>query len=466
MRKAFVIFAFLALFIGFPGDARAQLPPDVQADLLKTKLTAAMRQQNYANVLSVIDEMRALKLPLPGSIDYFEAFAAAETEDWVRAHDRVTNFLKNDGKSHKLYSRALELYARIEPHVETARKAMEEESSAERETALEELNARVDALLEENDFAAAYKAIDQAVAGRKLTGAPKVLAKINAARQEFSAAQQQQMGREKIFAKRMNAASDFFAKELAHVFRASFAWTVRRRGDRPRESDSGNVKAMYDQSVAWGGRDAPCGVSVRNNHRLVYRETSETYAYDGSPNGYDEIGTYAVEGSGIFVVGESDAELKWDSEKLPDVARMGSLLSETKNIFSGSAPRNVFTVTLDVSNDTGPSTYRQKRRRKSEARFFQDNSVDTISRTREDEYAVILGSPAQMGRFRLALDHLFATCKCLTRDTYDAFGQTDKPCSSVPMTPPVLAGPKPVYTPPQRRPAATTAPDQPEEFQE
>ncbi|MCP5367390.1 MAG: hypothetical protein H6907_13825 [Hyphomicrobiales bacterium] len=150
-----LIFALLAMAVlsGPVSPARADLPPEVRADLLKTKLTAAMKEKRFPDALDLFTQLRALNLPLPASMDYFEAVAAAETQDWLRADARLTSFLTVQRKKSKFYQSALELYARIEPHVAEARRKAAAEATAE-----------IQALADNLDFTGARDKLDDYLA--------------------------------------------------------------------------------------------------------------------------------------------------------------------------------------------------------------------------------------------------------------------------------------------------------------
>jgi hypothetical protein len=452
MTKIVRITLIAACILLMPVTGRTQLPPEVQADLLKTKLTTAMREKNFGEVLAIIDKMRALKVPLPGSIDYFEAYAAVETKDWLKAHDRVTAFLKTYGRKHKLYPRALELYAKVEPNVAAARKAAEESAAAEREAALSELNARVDELLENNEFAAARQALGQAIAARQPDSAPDVLAKIDAAERDYSVESQKQEVRERVFSERMGAATSFFAAELDHKFTATFSWRTHERAERM----IGDISMAYDQSVRWGGAAARCAIFVRDNHHLTYLEKD---------NGVlGEKGTRTFKGDGHFDAADMDLTLKWDSEEMP-VPHNFSYFRKTKYIDAGAAPKDIFAIEIDRNSEAPSSTYVQKIKRKFR-RYYGDGSSEDYSKTWEDEDTRILGSQAQIMRLQAALEYFLATCQCRTGDTYDAFGQENLACSAAPASPPVFTTPKPVYTVPKDQPAPRLSSDQPSQLQE
>ena len=141
-----------------PGSAQpAVLPPQVQADLLRTEILKALEKREYATVLEGMETYRALEsegVRMPPGLLFAEAEAAKATGDWQRSKSALDAYLLRADPKDPIYGEALKLYPAVEAQVirqveeqnrayEAARQAelrkLEERRLAERKQIVEAL---------------------------------------------------------------------------------------------------------------------------------------------------------------------------------------------------------------------------------------------------------------------------------------------------------------------------------------
>jgi uncharacterized protein len=90
--------------------AVADLPKQVQADLLQDDIIAALKNNAMQEAKSAIRKYRALGIDLPPTIMIIEAKVAIAMKEYLVAKKVLEQFFKETGTKHKSYKNALELY--------------------------------------------------------------------------------------------------------------------------------------------------------------------------------------------------------------------------------------------------------------------------------------------------------------------------------------------------------------------
>jgi formylglycine-generating enzyme required for sulfatase activity len=127
-----VIFARVALFsaavilviglrvaCGFAAGPPAQgagldLPPEVQADIVRNKILAALDAKDLKGALAAIDEYKKLKVEFPSALALAEAKAASQAGEHERALAALKIFLQKSERGSGAYDEALALYPKYE----------------------------------------------------------------------------------------------------------------------------------------------------------------------------------------------------------------------------------------------------------------------------------------------------------------------------------------------------------------
>lgn len=148
MRKhsTVVLGVLCALVFVFPQRLSAQrssLPPEVQADILKSKILKSLEAKDFKGVLVAADQFEKLKLPVPPPIRFIEAKAAAATVDPIRAFATLQDFMATADRNSKQYKEALDLYPKYEsdPAVQAKIRA-EAQAMGESNARLAEIEAK------------------------------------------------------------------------------------------------------------------------------------------------------------------------------------------------------------------------------------------------------------------------------------------------------------------------------------
>lgn len=105
--------AIAVLVLTTVGWAQSDLPPKVQADILRQQIVEAARNHQPQDVLSAAESYRALQtkgIQVPPGVFYLEATAADEMGDHLRAYDALIYYLKVASSADIYYRDALHLY--------------------------------------------------------------------------------------------------------------------------------------------------------------------------------------------------------------------------------------------------------------------------------------------------------------------------------------------------------------------
>lgn len=106
------------------------LPPDVQADVLQTKMVQSALANDSRGIIAAADQFDSQKLPMPPDLRFLEAKAAAQVSDDVRAFTALRVYLAGADKSKPKYKEALSLYSGYESKAEEAEKRQDFERHA------------------------------------------------------------------------------------------------------------------------------------------------------------------------------------------------------------------------------------------------------------------------------------------------------------------------------------------------
>jgi hypothetical protein len=90
-------FAIIAIALSVPANSQPDLPPKVQADILKRQIFDAFQKGRSSDVLAASDQFHALEsqgITIPPGVLWIEANAADKSGDSLRAYDAVTAYLK------------------------------------------------------------------------------------------------------------------------------------------------------------------------------------------------------------------------------------------------------------------------------------------------------------------------------------------------------------------------------------
>ncbi len=137
MKKSIAAVRFLALVILILGamsaiftpPATAELPKEVQFDLLKTHMVGAVKAENHAKVLEVIGKLRVLDMKLPASIHYYEAKSLAALGKDKAALKAAEAYIIQAGRKGKHYTKVLELMVAVEEQAAATAKKKREEAA-------------------------------------------------------------------------------------------------------------------------------------------------------------------------------------------------------------------------------------------------------------------------------------------------------------------------------------------------
>jgi hypothetical protein len=117
-----------------PDDA---LPPEVQADILRTKIINAVRNvdktHDYRPILDAIAEYKKLAVPMPPILELVEAKAAKNTGDSRHSFDALKSVLAHAPRDSAPYKEALSLYPSYEASAEAANSIVQQNEEAEKE---------------------------------------------------------------------------------------------------------------------------------------------------------------------------------------------------------------------------------------------------------------------------------------------------------------------------------------------
>jgi hypothetical protein len=100
---------------------QSNLPPAVQADLLRDQIYAEAKALDFDGVLKSIDQYRKLALPFPPPLLWLEAKAAHDSGDAQRALHALEEFLATTERSSEKYKEALALYPTYQQIIASAK---------------------------------------------------------------------------------------------------------------------------------------------------------------------------------------------------------------------------------------------------------------------------------------------------------------------------------------------------------
>jgi len=112
-----VILATCALSLSLSTLAHAQLPPEVQADLLQKKIVTSLQSKDFDAVKSQISEYKELGISVPPAILLIDAKISISDKKWRSAQSKLEAYFTEVGKTHASYNEALSLYETVDTEV-------------------------------------------------------------------------------------------------------------------------------------------------------------------------------------------------------------------------------------------------------------------------------------------------------------------------------------------------------------
>jgi hypothetical protein len=106
--------------------AQAPLPIEVQADLLRNRISASARANDLKNALDAINEYKKLRIEVPPPILLVEAKAAHQSGDPLRAFTTLSAYLRSADRTSDGYRNALSIYPEYHVAAEPLLKQAEE----------------------------------------------------------------------------------------------------------------------------------------------------------------------------------------------------------------------------------------------------------------------------------------------------------------------------------------------------
>lgn len=137
----------LLIWIPHTHASTADLPLEVQVDMLMSELSQLVRQKDYQAIIELVPQIRELNYDAPPSIDYHEARALYHTGYFLYAQERLVAYLSRTGRSGRYYDQATDLLIKVregaqaQEQEELAR--IRKEEAAEARSAQEALIARI-----------------------------------------------------------------------------------------------------------------------------------------------------------------------------------------------------------------------------------------------------------------------------------------------------------------------------------
>ena len=109
-----ILLPALAMLVFLAAPARAQLPPEVQGDLLVDKITEAIAAKNYAHAERLFRDYEALELPIPAPLMVHRALVYYQLGRAEQALETLEAYLSVADRGSAGYARALKMYKDIE----------------------------------------------------------------------------------------------------------------------------------------------------------------------------------------------------------------------------------------------------------------------------------------------------------------------------------------------------------------
>lgn len=121
LRSWFIFVAAFCLSLAAQSAfSQSNLPPDVQADLLKNQIVDQFKRNDAEGALNSIERYKRIGVTVPPVLYFYEAKAATTTKEYLRAKTAMEQYFKEEhDDSH--YAEALKLYPQIQ---ETANQEM------------------------------------------------------------------------------------------------------------------------------------------------------------------------------------------------------------------------------------------------------------------------------------------------------------------------------------------------------
>jgi len=112
------ILALCLMLVATHHPVSADLPPEVQADLLQDAIIQNINEKNFAAAKSNIAKYRALGVNVPPAIMMIDAKVAVALKDPLRAAKILEDYFNTFGTKDSGYQNALGLYKKIKPTVD------------------------------------------------------------------------------------------------------------------------------------------------------------------------------------------------------------------------------------------------------------------------------------------------------------------------------------------------------------
>ena len=112
--KYFFTLAILMSTLAFSFQVSAQLPKEVQADLLQKKIIAAIEQKDFDIAANLIDDYRALDISMPPAISMIDVKISKNNGNINRQKTALEEYFNNADQSHSAYEAALEMQLEID----------------------------------------------------------------------------------------------------------------------------------------------------------------------------------------------------------------------------------------------------------------------------------------------------------------------------------------------------------------
>lgn len=113
--------------------SQSNLPVEVQAKILDSRIVDAARAERMTEALGIIDQYRALEgkgITMPPAILFFESVAAEKAADPVRAFKAIEQYLKAAPVSDQNYQEAIRRYTALQSDSVVAAYVKEAEAQA------------------------------------------------------------------------------------------------------------------------------------------------------------------------------------------------------------------------------------------------------------------------------------------------------------------------------------------------
>ena len=93
------------------------LTPAVKYDMLSTKLIQQLKAKEYTEAVTTINEIRALGVKIPQSLDFFEGKALFESGRQGDSYQKFKSYTDAGGKDAEHYTNAIEYLIKLKDHI-------------------------------------------------------------------------------------------------------------------------------------------------------------------------------------------------------------------------------------------------------------------------------------------------------------------------------------------------------------